>query len=151
MFEDDPYRDLAYDPCERRPVCARLKSASWIYQGSFSKTMAPGLRIGFLAASADLFPQLVKLKQAADLHTNRFSQWAVLQHLNDPTRQASGLAMAWSTAIAQSATCSPPSMARHLTGLATIGRSRARATGLFFWATPEGGRSTPRRCWKKRP
>jgi len=36
LFEDDPYRDLAYDPCERTPVCARLQRAPWIYQGSFS-------------------------------------------------------------------------------------------------------------------
>ncbi len=88
LFEDDPYRDLAYDPCERTPICALLKRAPWIYQGSFSKTVAPGLRLGFLAASEDLFPHLVKLKQAADLHSNRLSQWIVLQHLNAPDRAA---------------------------------------------------------------
>ena len=88
LFEDDPYRDLAYEPCDRRPVSADLKSASWIYQGSFSKTVAPGLRLGFLTASEDLFPYLVRLKQAADLHTNRLSQWMVLQYLTDPDREA---------------------------------------------------------------
>ena len=86
LFEDDPYRDLAYDSCERRPVVADLRKASWIYQGSFSKTLAPGLRLGFLAASPDLFTHLVRLKQAADLHTNRLSQWIVLQHLLHPQR-----------------------------------------------------------------
>jgi 2-aminoadipate transaminase len=85
LFEDDPYRDLVYDPCERTPVCARLKRAPWIYQGSFSKSLAPGLRLGYLAASAELLPFLTRLKQAADLHSSRISQWLVLRQLNAPS------------------------------------------------------------------
>jgi 2-aminoadipate transaminase len=86
LFEDDPYRDLVYDHCERTPVCAQLHRAPWVYQGSFSKSMAPGLRLGYLAASPELMPFLTRLKQAADLHSNRVSQWLVLQQLNDPAR-----------------------------------------------------------------
>lgn len=84
LLEDDPYRELVYGPCERTPVCARLRSAPWIYQGSFSKTFAPGLRLGYMAASPELLPMLVRLKQAADLHSNRLSQWLVLKQLEDP-------------------------------------------------------------------
>ena len=87
LFEDDPYRDLVYDVCDRTPVCARLKRASWIYQGSFSKSLAPGLRLGYLVASPDLLPYLTRLKQAADLHSNRVSQWIVLNQLQDTARQ----------------------------------------------------------------
>ncbi len=87
LFEDDPYRDLVYDACERLPVCARLERAPWIYQGSFSKSLAPGLRLGYLVASPQLVPFLTRLKQAADLHSNRVSQWLVLQQLNDKGRQ----------------------------------------------------------------
>jgi DNA-binding transcriptional MocR family regulator len=86
LFEDDPYRELAYDACERTPVCARLQRAPWIYQGSFSKSLAPGLRLGFLAASTPLVPLLTRLKQAADLHSSRISQWLVLEQLRDPAR-----------------------------------------------------------------
>jgi DNA-binding transcriptional MocR family regulator len=56
-----------------------LKKASWIYTGTVSKTLLPGLRVGYLIASPDLFPHLLKLKQSADLHTNRVGQWQALQ------------------------------------------------------------------------
>lgn len=87
LFEDDPYRDLFYDACDRTPVCARLRRASWIYQSSFSKSLAPGLRLGFLVASPDLITPLVRLKQAADLHSSRVSQHLVLQQLQSRRRQ----------------------------------------------------------------
>lgn len=83
LFEDDPYRDLAFEDCERRPICSALKSGSWVYQGSFSKILAPGLRLGFLVCSEDLVTPLSRLKQAADLHSNRVSQWFVIQQLKD--------------------------------------------------------------------
>lgn len=84
LFEDDPYRELAYDPCDRAPIAARCAGGSWAYQGSFSKTFAPGLRLGFLAASPDLFGRLVMLKQAVDLHSSRLSQRIVLEAIADP-------------------------------------------------------------------
>ena len=82
LFEDDPYRDLVYDHCERTPVCSFIERSSWVYQSSFSKTYAPGLRLGYLVCSEDLFPMLSWLKQAADLHSNRLSQSLVLSMLN---------------------------------------------------------------------
>jgi DNA-binding transcriptional MocR family regulator len=81
LFEDDPYRDLVYSECDRTPVCAFIKHTSWVYQSSFSKTFAPGLRLGYLVCSDDLFPALSWLKQAADLHSNRLSQSLVLSML----------------------------------------------------------------------
>lgn len=74
LIEDEPYRELMYDAVDRTPICSLLKRAPWIYLGSFSKTLWPGWRVGFLAASDDLFPHLLRLKQAGDLHTNRPGQ-----------------------------------------------------------------------------
>ncbi len=90
LFEDDPYRDLVYDACERRPLCAELAGtdAPWVYQGSFSKSLAPGLRLGYLACAPALLPLLTRLKQAADLHSNRLSQALVLAALRAPGRDA---------------------------------------------------------------
>lgn len=86
LFEDDPYRDLVFDACDRQPVCSFMRGGSWVYQGSFSKSIAPGLRLGFLIASQNLMHHLVRLKQAADLHSNRISQFLILQTLQSSSR-----------------------------------------------------------------
>ncbi len=136
LFEDDPYRDLAYDPCDRTPICSLIKTASWIYQGSFSKTVAPGLRIGFLAASEEIFTHLVHLKQAADLHTNRLSQWVVLQYLSDPSRGERLDELI--TRYRRRRDLFADAMQRHLGGLADWDIPPG---GLFFWATLRDGLS----------
>ncbi|WP_248803416.1 PLP-dependent aminotransferase family protein [Pseudomonas sp. MWU13-2100] len=79
LIEDEPYRELTYDGGSARPIVSRLRNSSWVYTGTLSKTLAPGLRVGYLIASPDLFPHLLKLKQSADLHTNRIGQWQALQ------------------------------------------------------------------------
>jgi len=79
LIEDEPYRELTFDGGNATPIAGRLKKASWIYTGTVSKTLLPGLRVGYLIASPDLFPHLLKLKQSADLHTNRVGQWQALQ------------------------------------------------------------------------
>jgi DNA-binding transcriptional MocR family regulator len=79
LIEDEPYRELTFDGGSAKPIAGRLKKSSWIYTGTVSKTLLPGLRVGYLIASKDLFPHLLKLKQSADLHTNRIGQWQALQ------------------------------------------------------------------------
>lgn len=87
LIEDEPYRELVYEEVDRTPICSLLKRAPWIYLGSFSKTLWPGWRVGFLAASEKLFPHLLRLKQAGDLHTNRPGQIRVANWLANDKRQ----------------------------------------------------------------
>jgi len=81
LIEDEPYRELVFDEVSALPIVSRLRNASWIYTGTVSKTLLPGLRVGYLIASPELFPYLLRLKQSADLHTNRIGQWQALQWL----------------------------------------------------------------------
>lgn len=85
LLEDDPYRETSAGN-HPAPLVATLKRAPWIHMGSFSKSLLPGIRLGFLAASEDLFPFLVRLKQGADLHSSRLSQAIALADLRDPRR-----------------------------------------------------------------
>jgi len=88
LIEDEPYRELVFDDGSASPVVARMRKASWIYTGTVSKTLLPGLRVGYLIATPDLFPYLLRLKQAADLHTNRIGQWQALQWLGSEAYRA---------------------------------------------------------------
>ncbi|MGE5470981.1 MAG: PLP-dependent aminotransferase family protein [Bacteroidota bacterium] len=128
LFEDDPYRDLVYDECQRTPVCASLRRASWIYQGSFSKSLAPGLRLGYLVASPDLVMPLLRLKQAADLHSNRISQWYVLGQLQDAGRaqRLAGIVDIYR----RKRDLFARQLEQHFSDLANW---RVPAGGLFFW------------------
>lgn len=83
LIEDDPYGELNYTDACTVPVCSFLKKTRWIHFNTVSKILAPGLRLGCLVCSPEFFPYLLKLKQAADLHSNRFSQAVVHQWLSD--------------------------------------------------------------------
>ena len=73
LLEDNPYGELWYDAPPPPPLAA-LWPEGVIYLGSFSKVLAPGLRLGYLAAPRELIPKLLQAKQAADLHTAVFNQ-----------------------------------------------------------------------------
>lgn len=139
LFEDDPYRDLAYAPCDRRPVAADMEGGSWIHQGSVSKILAPGLRVGYLAASADLFPHLVALKQAADLHTCRIAQRIAARAFADPDFDARLARLAAGYRDARDRF--EAALAANLRGLLEW---RTPPGGLFVWARLSGGGDTSR-------
>ncbi|GAA2763853.1 PLP-dependent aminotransferase family protein [Streptomyces paradoxus] len=84
IVEDDPYGELRYDG-ERLPWIAAHPGAEdrTVLLGSFSKVMAPGLRLGWLRAPGELRRACAVAKQAADLHTPTVNQFAAARYLAD--------------------------------------------------------------------
>ncbi len=82
ILEDDPYGALSYDG-ETPPSIRSLAPERTVYMGSFSKVLAPGLRLGYVIAPPDLRAKLVQAKQATDLHTATLSQMAVYDVIKD--------------------------------------------------------------------
>jgi len=73
LIEDNPYGDLWFDQVPPAPLTSRNPEGC-IYLGSFSKVLAPGLRMGYIVAPKAVYPKLLQAKQAADLHSPGFNQ-----------------------------------------------------------------------------
>jgi 2-aminoadipate transaminase len=82
LLEDDPYGELYYSGAPL-PSLFSLNPDGVVYMGSFSKVLAPGLRVGYLIAPEPVFRKLVQAKQAADLHTPSFTQRIVHETIKD--------------------------------------------------------------------
>ena len=82
LVEDNPYGDLWFDAAPPPPLAARWAEGT-VYLGSFSKVLAPGLRLGYVIAPKALCPKLLQAKQAADLHTPGFNQRVVHEVIRD--------------------------------------------------------------------
>jgi 2-aminoadipate transaminase len=81
LLEDDPYGDLFFSG-EKMPSLFTLgRSHNFIYMSSFSKTIAPGLRIAYIAGDEKMISKLAVVKQGTDLQTNTFGQYLVNEYL----------------------------------------------------------------------
>lgn len=84
IVEDDPYGQLRYEGEHLPPLLVvdrenvrrdnGYRLGNVIYLSTFSKTLAPGLRLGWIVAPSEVISKLVQLKQGADLHTSTFTQ-----------------------------------------------------------------------------
>lgn len=86
IVEDAAYQSLRFDGEAIPPILAleiarkgSIEAARTLYCGSFSKTLAPGLRIGWVCGAKEVIAKLVLLKQAADLHSATTNQIVVNQ------------------------------------------------------------------------
>lgn len=82
MIEDDPYGELRFMGEETRPIRYYCRNQA-VLLGTFSKIVAPGMRLGWIYAPAEIMEQLITVKQGADLHSNIMAQRIVYQYLQD--------------------------------------------------------------------
>ena len=73
IIEDDPYGELRYEGEDVTPIF-RLAPERTLYLSTFSKTLAPGIRLAWIVAPKPIIAKLVQAKQGADLHTGTFVQ-----------------------------------------------------------------------------
>ncbi len=74
IVEDDPYGEIRFEGRDLVPLIT-LHKENVLYLCTLSKTLAPGLRIGWITAPSRVITKLVQAKQGADLHTSTFTQY----------------------------------------------------------------------------
>ena len=93
IVEDDPYGQLRYEGEHLPPLIVLDREnlrrdngysiGNVIYLSTFSKTLSPGLRLGWIVAPPSVIAKLVQLKQGADLHTSTFTQMVAYEVARD--------------------------------------------------------------------
>jgi len=83
VLEDNPYGEIRFAGQHVPAVKSFDKSDHVFYMSTFSKTLAPGFRLGWLVADKAVVNKLTVLKQSADLHTDNLAQFAVAQFFAD--------------------------------------------------------------------
>jgi len=93
IVEDDPYGQLRYEGEHLPPLLVLDREnlrrdqgysiGNVIYLSTFSKTLAPGLRLGWIVAPPEIIGKLTQLKQGADLHTSTFTQFVAYEVARD--------------------------------------------------------------------
>lgn len=83
VLEDNPYGEIRFAGQHVPAVKSFDKTGNVLYMSTFSKTLAPGFRLGWVVADKSVVDKLTVLKQSADLHTDNLAQFAVVEFLKN--------------------------------------------------------------------
>jgi 2-aminoadipate transaminase len=134
VIEDEPYRELRYGPDPPPAPVAHHSREHVIYIGTLAKTVAPGLRVGWVAAPSELVGTLISVKQAMDFNGSTVDQAAAAIYLQN---------VDWTRRTAELRAVYAAPMHTMLDGLEDVlppGSVFARpAGGVFAWVTLPAG------------
>ena len=82
IIEDNPYGELTFDGVKLPTIKSMDEAGVVLYSGSFSKILAPGLRLGYLIAPKNFTEKAVLGKQVSDVHTPSIPQLLALEFMN---------------------------------------------------------------------
>jgi 2-aminoadipate transaminase len=137
VLEDDPYAEIRFGGGPLPAVRAFTDRA--VTLGSFSKTVAPGLRVGWCVVPEPLMVPVVRLKQAADLHAGSLSQALVVGLVSDTAWWATHLA-GIRQVYADRAAALTAALAESFGERLVVGAARG---GMFLWGRFADGTRTP--------
>ncbi len=132
VFEDDPYVELRFSG-ERLPTMLSLDPENVVYASSFSKTVAPGIRVGYLVGPRPIIAQIEKLATGTYISPNMVAQGIVNQFARSGAIERSVQTV--KTALAQRATALAAALERELPDARFV----KPQGGYFMWVKlPEG-------------
>jgi 2-aminoadipate transaminase len=129
VIEDDPYGELRFAGAAK-PSMRQWLAGRTVLLGSFSKIVAPGLRLGWICAPREVMERLVVAKQAGDLHSNSLCQRILHRYLLNCDLDAH-IAMIVS-AYKRQRDAMVRAMEEHFPAEVTFTRPEG---GMFIWAT----------------
>lgn len=132
VVEDDPYSRLRWHGTPVPPISTYTDNGVWL--STFSKTLSPGMRLGWLVGPDWLVAAVTRLKQSADLHTSTVAQRLALRIVTDPGWYDSHLRRIVPL-YAQRASTLAARLDEHLGQQVTF---KQPSGGLFLWATLPG-------------
>lgn len=136
LVEDDPYGELNFTG-ETLPYIGAGRLEYSVLFGSFSKTITPGMRLGFLATKNKELMNFVNVaKQGSDLHTNVFAQYLIYDYLihNDYEQHISKIRALYQ----EQSDAMIAAIQRHFPAYVSYTRPRG---GMFLWATLHNGKA----------
>lgn len=74
ILEDNPYGDIRFAGEDIQSIKSMDTSGRVIYSGTFSKVLAPGIRVGYCSAPREIVSKIIVCKQVSDVHTNIWAQ-----------------------------------------------------------------------------
>ena len=81
ILEDNPYGELTFDGVKMPTIKSMDTEGIVLYSGSFSKILAPGLRLGFMCAPRAIIQKMVVAKQISDVHTPMLTQLIATEYM----------------------------------------------------------------------